>query len=123
MSAEGIQQILAELQKLNRRMDTLSTRLFGNPEGEAGDGAKGNQIHRLLAARLWKGGLQWDDVRLLMEKYLAKLTDTEVCWLFGLSCRLSIRFLGLEGTTHCEPQQRSHSPMALPTAESAESIS
>jgi hypothetical protein len=30
-------QILQELQKLNRRMDTLNTRLFGNPEGEAGD--------------------------------------------------------------------------------------
>ncbi len=29
VSAEGIQQILAELQKLNRRMDTLNTRLFG----------------------------------------------------------------------------------------------
>ncbi len=26
VSAEGIQQILAELQKLNRRMDTLNTR-------------------------------------------------------------------------------------------------
>ncbi len=37
MSAEGIQQILVELQKLNRRMDTLNTRLFGNPEGDAGD--------------------------------------------------------------------------------------
>jgi hypothetical protein len=37
VSAEGIQQILAELQKLNRRMDTLNTRLFGNPEGDAGD--------------------------------------------------------------------------------------
>lgn len=37
MNAEGIQQILAELQKLNRRMDTLNTRLFGNPEGDAGD--------------------------------------------------------------------------------------
>jgi hypothetical protein len=31
------QQILAELQKLNRRMDTLNTRLFGNPKGDAGD--------------------------------------------------------------------------------------
>jgi len=31
------QQILAELQKLNRRMDTLNTRLFSNPEGDAGD--------------------------------------------------------------------------------------
>ena len=31
------QQILAELQKLNRRMDTLNTRLFGNPEGDADD--------------------------------------------------------------------------------------
>ncbi len=37
MNSEGIQQILAELQKLNRRMDTLNTRLFGNPEGDAGD--------------------------------------------------------------------------------------
>jgi len=37
VSTEGIQQILAELQKLNRRMDTLNTRLFGNPEGDAGD--------------------------------------------------------------------------------------
>ncbi len=31
------QQILAEVQRLNRRMDVLNTRLFGNPEGEAGD--------------------------------------------------------------------------------------
>jgi len=34
---QDIQQILAELQKLNRRMDTLNTRLFGNPEGDTGD--------------------------------------------------------------------------------------
>ncbi len=37
MNAEGIQQILADLQKLNCRMDTLNTRLFGSPEGDAGD--------------------------------------------------------------------------------------
>jgi len=33
VSAEGIQQILTELQKLNRRMDTLNTRLFGPSAG------------------------------------------------------------------------------------------
>ena len=35
MSAEGIQQILDELQELNRRMGTFSTRLLGNPESYA----------------------------------------------------------------------------------------
>jgi hypothetical protein len=31
------QQILSEVRALHRRMDTLNTRLFGNPEGDAGD--------------------------------------------------------------------------------------
>jgi hypothetical protein len=37
VSNQGIQQILTEVRALNRRMDTLNTRLFGNPEGDAGD--------------------------------------------------------------------------------------
>jgi hypothetical protein len=34
---QDIQQILTEVRALHRRMDTLNTRLFGNPEGDAGD--------------------------------------------------------------------------------------
>ncbi len=34
---QDIQQILMEVRALNRRMDTLNTRLFGDPEGDAGD--------------------------------------------------------------------------------------
>jgi hypothetical protein len=34
---QDIQQILTEVRGLNRRMDTLNTRLFGNPDGDAGD--------------------------------------------------------------------------------------
>jgi hypothetical protein len=37
VSNHDIQEILTEIRALNRRMDTLNTRLFGNPEGEAGD--------------------------------------------------------------------------------------
>jgi hypothetical protein len=37
VSNRDIQQILTEARALNRRMDTLNTRLFGNPESDAGD--------------------------------------------------------------------------------------
>ncbi len=71
------QQILAELQKLNRRMDTLNTRLFGNPEGEAGDEGRlvalerrmnnhAGRISKLEGFRWWLlGGLVEADVIIL----------------------------------------------------------
>ncbi len=77
VSAEGIQQILAELQKLNRRMDTLNTRLFGNPEGDAGDEGRlvvlerrmnnhAGRISKLEGFRWWLlGGLVVADVIIL----------------------------------------------------------
>lgn len=37
MSKSEGQIILDELRNLNSRIDVLNTRLFGNPEGEAGD--------------------------------------------------------------------------------------
>jgi hypothetical protein len=57
------QQILAELQKLNRRMDTLNTRLFGNPEGDAGDEGRLVVLERRMnnhAGRISKlEGFRW----------------------------------------------------------------
>jgi len=45
---QDIQQTLAEVRALNRRMDTLNARLFGNPEGDAGDEGR-----LVIAERSW----------------------------------------------------------------------
>lgn len=74
---QDIQQILTEVRALNRRMDTLNTRLFGNPEGDAGDEGRlvvlerrmnnhSGRISKLEGFRWWLlGGLVVADVIIL----------------------------------------------------------
>ncbi len=60
---QDIQQILTEVRALNRRMDTLNTRLFGNPEGDAGDEGRLVVLERRMnnhAGRISKlEGFRW----------------------------------------------------------------
>jgi hypothetical protein len=77
---QDIQQILAEVRALHRRMDTLNTSAgggFGNPEGEAGDEGRlvvlerrmnnhSGRISKLEGFRWWLlGGLVVADVIIL----------------------------------------------------------